>query len=278
MIRFFAVALLLLTLCPAPAAARDERPPRTLREAGLLVSWPRSVIPSETFRVTIIATRARQRSGRTFTIALVRVSPRGRTIAVVRRRRMRAGVFRADVPPQADRRYAVVIRTDGRRFRRRLPTGAPLPPDVDPAVPAPIAEPPRGEPEPAPQPPPDPCRDTVHRRPAAEATTDTPTVARGGTFHMVVRNTGEACLMYGAGLTIERRRDDGSWEHVNDGEIVPSIGYKLPPGSSYDKQYTLRPEWEPGRYRGLQNLYYEGPRNERGGAPWITVTAEFDVT
>lgn len=278
MIRSFAVALLFLALVAAPAAASDDRAPRTLREAGLLVSWPRSVIPGERFSVTITATRARQRTGRRFAIALVRVDRRGRTVAVVRRRRMRAGIFQADVPPQADRRYAVVIKTDGRRFRRALRTSAPLPPGVNPAVPPPVAEPPRGEPEPTPPARPDPCRDTVQRHPAAEATTDTPTVSRGGTFHVVVRNTGEACLMYGAGMSIERRRDDGSWEHLNGDDVYPSYGVMMPPGGSYEKSYDLRPEWEPGRYRTRENLYYEGPRNERGGMPWITVIAEFDVT
>jgi hypothetical protein len=255
------------------AAAGAAAPPRTLREAGLLVNWPRTVIPGAVFRVNVKATRARLRTGRAFTIALVRTDARGRTLRTVARRRMRSGVFEARVPPQARRRYAAVIAADGARFRKSFPTGPALPPGVEPATPPPIGE---GRPgaidvgEP-------PCTQRYTGPADATARGQRQSVARGETFIFVVENTGEACLTYGAGHTVERRRADGGWDRVPLDEVWTHIAYYLPPGGTYEKRRPVPADWQPGRYRVVDNLSYDGPRDARGGAPRLTVQAEFDV-
>ena len=261
------------TLLAAPPAQADKPPPSGLEQAGLLVSWPRTVIPGAMFRVNVRATRERLRTGRTFTIALVRVGARGRTIRTIARRRMRTGLFEARVPREQNRRYAAVLVVDGRRFRKSFPTGPPLRPGVEPATPPPAA----GS---APQSATD-ALQTCQRRytgtPGAAARPQRGTVARGETLVFIVENTGRACLMYGDGHAVERRRADGTWERVPLDEVWPRVGRSLPPGGTYEKRRAIPADWHPGRYRVIDSLSYDGARDANGGAPRLTVTAEFDV-
>ena len=271
-----AIALVVLAVLGGHDSARAEKPPPSgLEQAGLLVSWPRTVIPGAMFRVKVRATRERLRTGRMFTIALVRVGARGRTIRTVARRRMRTGLFEARVPPQQNRRYAAVIAVDGRRFRKTFPTGRPLPPGVEPATPPAAGSVPT---VPAQADTLQTCQRRYTGTPGAAARPSRTSLARGETLTFVVENTGRACLVYGEGHTVERRRADGTWERLQLEEVWPRVAHSLPPGGTYEKHRAIPADWQPGRYRVVDSLSYDGTRDARGGAPRLTVHAEFDVT
>ena len=72
------------------------------------------------------------------------------------------------------------------------------------------------------------------------------------------RNTGQACVTYGAAWVLERRSDDGSWVQADDSGDVPLWLASLPPGESGSGRAALDdPELAPGRYRIVKT--FNGP-------------------
>ena len=238
-----------------PEAVRPSSP-----APGFRIVWPKGDIPpGGDVRVVALG---RTPAGLRATVAS---DPPGRvSLAMRRSRTRRRTVFTARLPRAAGARYRLLVRAGSRRWVRHIATAGVT------TVPAPG---PGGSAE-QPSRPPEPTRPSQCPSPGAAAVelTVQPAVARrGDRLDLTFRNTGEACVTFGAEWVLERRGEDGTWSRAGDSGAVPAWAASLPPGASGSDTAVLdQPDLPPGRYRVVKT--FTGPDGPVQAAGELSLT------
>jgi hypothetical protein len=266
-------AVLVGALAAAPAPAKPGH------AGGTRIDWPlkqatTTVAPGTTLTVTVRRTGKAARSA-PVTVALVRITQKGKAMRRVATRRAREGKLSVRVPKGDGRLYELRLTLGHLHQVGRVRT---------PAAPAPVTPaPPAPSPAPTPTPPASPWADCpAGGTSAAELRLDAPGVPvhPGDRVATTFADTGVSCLATGYGGRWERRADDGSWVEVPSYEPVPAIAIILKPGGVFASTVRVPVDATPGHYRLGKSATVEpspGIDPATGHAPYVWAYAELDV-
>ena len=227
-------ALLLIALCStAEAKLPAPKPPDApaLRAFGLQVQWPAAgttrVAPGYPIALQVTGVGRANRHRRVPLISLVRVDPTGRMGKVIARRRIAAGqTFRTTMPGgPPNSLYQLRLDVGSRHYWSWLALGAP-------------GDPPTAD-----------CEASNDRKAATLSVT--PASARTATtIHLVLRNTGTACLARPGPPRWEQHLPDGTYRPVSvPRPATPAIGGIVVPGLTERRDETIWTGLAPGAYR-----------------------------
>jgi len=259
-------------LCAAAAPAAAATPPahaaathaKVQHAGGFSIRWPalHAVQPGTVVRVAIVPQRSARAQRRVVVATLVRVTSRGKPIAIVAKRRLRQGTFSARLSATPAAHYRLIARAGAARAHRDFRAAGRASPPRAPTSPAPIPSP--GPPAPLP---PTPCASA----PAVRATLSaTPAVAqRGQSIALALTNTASTCLQTDYGVTWQIHRD-GAWTEIPLGRPVPAVLIFVQPGQTFAHDFLVPADAVPGDYRVLKGI--------SGGGPQVEVAAAVTVT
>jgi hypothetical protein len=169
-------------------------------------------------------------------VSLIRVSWKGTPLRAVARRTLRNGTFSARLSAHGSYQLRVVV--GARRQQRRLIVKA--------ACERPPAE-------------------------KGEIRLASPTARAGETLAYELVNTSkQGCLTAGADYALERLEPDGSWTHLNPGQLFPGHAVRIEPGKSLDKAAQIPADARAGSYRIVETA-------SRGSTAELRLTAPFQV-
>jgi hypothetical protein len=222
---------------------------RALRHAGVAVSWPVKGGVAERrvhdhIQVVVEALRSHRAHQPIVGVRLQRVTLRsGRALKLIARRRLRSGIFNAQLSEPPGARYALILQVGSRRYGSdiRTPIGCSFP----------------------------------GSRVAASVTLGRTVVAPGGALTATVHNTTGNCYQLNWNYDLEYLQADGSWTRLAADGIPsePAVVRIISAHSGLSDPLSIPSDAVPGHYRVVQRFHADIGNDPKP----FTATARFDV-